>query len=184
MATGSNPYIATYEATWDMLEGNEDFASLVKVGNRIKFDKDSPIKADVSTADKPEVRLVPTDLNPERNARSIIQACSSAALTVLQLELQIGTGEQRLFRAGTAAGRQTMFDVLWEAQRAAMDWPSYFTSMTWGTPTVDFKVNHIIVSAASMGVLLEDQLERSIRGWSALMSIDVSMTFPLVTHRP
>lgn len=179
MAVADDPFTAILEATWAMLEANDGFTSIVKVKNRIKFDMDDPIKQNVSTADKPEVRLVPTSVGPDAGAQ-VNMAASNVSLVVFGMELQIATGQQHLIDA-TIAGKENVLRVMWEAYRACWAWRTHYTSMGWGDPAESFKVHRLRAGTASIGVLVED-LNRGIDGWSSLLNLEVAMNFAINVH--
>ena len=184
MATGPDPFTACLTAAWDMFEANADLGSLVKVENRVKFDKDVAVKKHVSTGDKPEVRIIPVDITPEVGSNGIIQSTSSSAYFIYQLEVQIATGEGRLFEKGTTGlGRQTVLMVLWQLWRSCLNWRDYFDSMTWGPTTIAFGVHRVSLVTASIGVLQED-LDRDTQGWSSLSQLNIALNFGITAHSP
>lgn len=184
MATADDPFTVVMAQTWAMLEANAGFTDLVLVGNRIKFDEDDPVKERVSSADKPEVRLIPLTLGPGDNIAQMNVAASNTSLIKFDMELQISTGQVRLVPPAKV-GRENVFRVLWEAIRATYAADTYFKSvtLTWGEDETVFKVHRFRTLSASIGVL-ESDLTRGIEGWSALLAFEVTMNFGIAQHQP
>ncbi len=180
MANADDPFTAIINATWAMLEASSGFTDIVKVGNRIKYDDDDPIKNAVSTVDKPEVRIIPTSLVPDGRSDSLLVGASNTSLMVFGMELQISTGIQRLDDA-SIPGRENVARVLWESIRATWAHQTHYVSMSWGDPAKDFKVHGFKATAASIGVLIDD-LTRGISGFSALLSMEVSLNLAISVH--
>lgn len=62
-ATPKNPFVLVHDAMWSLIDSNPMWDSLVKLGNRIRFNSAtdrSPIKSDKGTADYPELWLCPS----------------------------------------------------------------------------------------------------------------------------
>lgn len=179
MPTADDPFTGLLITTWAMLEANAGFRNLVKVSNRIKFEKDDPIKAEVSTLDKPEVRIIPVSLDPT-DSPQISQSASNLSMMTFSMQIQIATGMQRLDDA-SIAGRENVLRVTWETLRAIWAWPTHYTSLTWGTAETAFAVHRVIARAASIGVLIED-LDRGIAGWSSIIELEVAANFGITAH--
>ena len=87
-----DPISITYDALWDLLEGNEDFCEIVKIGNRIKFSGENraPLKDTQATNDYPEVRII------SRTSEAHLIRTSNGSSLKKQFVIQVLTGEQRL----------------------------------------------------------------------------------------
>lgn len=161
MALDTDPITLTYDKIVSMLEDHVGFSSLVKAGNLIRFSGKSrdPIKAEVSDADLPEVRVVARGGTPH------IQRTSNSSSMLERFEVQIATGDQRL----TAA----LFPVKWEVYRALAGWSAALGSLTWKTKTFVKLARPMDVSDG----VSEDDLRRGIEGWSSIWAIEIHMWF-------
>lgn len=157
----ADPFSTVYDALWAALEGHAGFTALVPVGNRIKFNKPDPIKAEVSTQDLPEVRLLPASFAGN------LPITSNSSRVQHQFEVQIATGSQQV--------KGKLFPVAWEVIRALSKWQSHLTGLTWDAGKV-IRVTNVRTFSAREGVLYQD-LNRGIIGWSLNMTIDVDMFF-------
>lgn len=101
-----DPFTQIYDAIWDLLEANEEFTSLVKLGNRIRFDGSvrNPLKERVSNADFPEVILVMV-------GGEINQKFSSTSV-------QITKTFRVMVNSGTLKASVHLFPIEWAALKA------------------------------------------------------------------
>lgn len=159
----TNPLIQVYDALWDLLEARQAFRELVSPGNRIKLrGKDRyPFKDEVSSADVPEVRLVPVGSSP------FLQDTSNSTRVIERYEIQISTGNLLI---------ETLCLVKFEIVRAMADWATKLRALTWN----DAAFVHLArITAADDGVTQSD-LMRGIRGWASLWACEVHLHFSTV----
>lgn len=159
MAT--DPFTLVYSALWDMLEANAEFADMVKVGNRIRFDieKRGVLKPDVSTADLPEVIL--TTFGGSLN---LIDTSSSSKVTRFY-QIVISTGDLRL--------AEYLNPLEWAIFRAMVGWRTTLGALRWKDKSFVKRAN---VTTGSEGES-DPERNRGIKGWSALWTIEVEMHF-------
>jgi len=155
-----NPFVQVYNALWDLLEAHAGLTDLVPVGNRIKMvdDNRDPIKDQISSADVPELRLVPIGGTPH------IFRTSSSSSCIKRYEIQISSGHQTV---------EMLYNVEWEILRAMMSWIPTLMDLTW-----EGKKFVKLVRPGEMpeGVTSQD-LNRGIVGWSTLWACEVTMWF-------
>jgi len=172
-----NPFTQLYGSIWKMLELWPGFEGLVCVGNRIKFSGENrdPMKKEILTADLPEVRVVPSGgamnlhvTNKESNIKKSFQ-------------IQVSTGDQRVDAVGTELSGEDelikvnvgLFPVEWEILRALTTWSETIYKLTWKGEEF---VKDLSVVGLTEGASQAD-LNRGIRGWSAVVTIQVDMYF-------
>ena len=161
MAT--DPFTLVHNALWALLEAHQGFVNLVPANNRIKFTGDlrAPIKDQISTADLPEVRIVPT------GGEAHLKRTSNSSSVLKRWEIQVSTGDQRVdYTKG-------VFAVEWEILIALQDWITALKAITWTSKP-------FVVTAKPATVregVTEADLNRGIKGWSALWACEVEMFF-------
>lgn len=157
----SNPYTQVYNALWDLMRAWPAFADTVKAGNRIQFTGKlrEIIKAEIAVGDLPEVRLVAVSDTPH------LQRTSNSTSTVMTLEWQVSTGDQRL--------DVMLFPLKWEMFRAMSKWETVLTPLTWNGHTFAKLFRPLI----SVDGQLESDLIRGIKGWSTIWSCTIEMWF-------
>lgn len=159
MAT--DPFTLVFDSLWSLLENWTPFTNLVPVGNRIKYTSGTrdPEKELMSTADTPEVRIIPTSslthLHRTTNSTSVLQ----------RLEIQTSSGDQRL--------EEKHFPVKWEVIRALTNWRSEVEALVWNSKKF---VKNVKGHEALEGVS-EFDINRGIKGWSAIWSCEIEMFF-------
>jgi len=156
-----DPITQVYYALWSLLEAHEPLAQLVKVGNRIKFSGATrdPVKAEVSDADLPELRIVPVSSTPH------LQRTSNASSILKRLRIEVSTGDQRV-----DAG---LFAMEWEIYRALSTWAATLTALTWNSKKYVRLARPVTVQDGTA----QADLERGIRGWAAVWECEVEMWF-------
>lgn len=158
----SDPASLVYDSIWATLEAKSAFTDLVKVGNRMKFNDSAPrdpMKREVLTEDKPEVRVV--GLKSDMH----LQSSSNSSFWDITYSIQIATGERRITRV--------LFPVMWAIYRAMADWPTTLAALTWNGKTF---VHYAKPEDSSEGIdaLL---LNRGIVGWSSIWTYEVRLHF-------
>jgi hypothetical protein len=160
MAT--DPATLVYDSIWATLEAHSDFASLVLAGDRIKFNDAAPrdpIKDNVLTADKPEVRLI------GESTAFHFESSSSSTFWIVTYNLQVATGELRVTKK--------LFPVMWAAARALTNWPTTLRALTWNSKVFVHLARPITTSEGVDSVLMN----RGIIGWSSIWAYEVHMHF-------
>jgi len=157
-----DPYTLVARALWGLLEASPQFCALVKAGNRIKFDHEfrSPVKAEVSSADMPEVRIVITSSTPGPNNTS----CSHR--DTVKWEIQISTGDKRM--------TSMLFPLRWVIFRAMADASRVLLQ------TVDWHGEKFVKTCRPASVSdgrSQSDLNRGIVGWASLWAIETDLWF-------
>lgn len=160
------PFDQVYTALWSLVEGRAAFDSLVKVGNRVRFDDlktRNPLKEQIITNDLPELLLTTS------GGTFNVHATSSSASCTRRYQWVLSTGDRRL-RAGLLA-------VEWELFRAMVDWKSQLGSLQFSGQN--------FVKSCELVDLTEGESDpdrnRGIEGWSAVWAADVTMYFALTS---
>jgi len=156
------PPAQVYDALWGLVEGSAYFQSLVKQGNRIKFNKQSfipPDKIEISTTDVPEVTLV------ANQSQANLQGNSTASKLVFNYEWWISTGDVNVIRG--------ILPVTWAIWCAMANWKNVLPLLKWsGQPFVkryDFITGSVL--------LTDSEKNRGIRGFSSIWGCEVEMWF-------
>lgn len=154
-----------YDSLWALAEGSSLLTSLVKPGNRIKFNQNSPrvrrdpIKREISTSDLPELILVSTGMSANLHQTSTSSSCTR------NYEWIIATGDLIIVN--------TLLPVEWALFAAMANWKTIISSLQWN--------GHSFVKRANMtsvdNGLTDPERNRGIRGWSALWRCEVEMHF-------
>jgi hypothetical protein len=156
-----DPITQVYNALWTLLESHAPLTQLVELRNRIKFSgtNTDPVKAEVLTADLPELRLVPL------SGSSYLTRTSSSSTILQQFRVELSTGDQRVDAA--------LFPIQWEVYRALCNWVTTLQALKWNSKAY---VTTLKAGEHQQGVTNTD-LQRGIKGWSLLWSCSVEMTF-------
>lgn len=154
-----NPFQQIYNKLWELLEAHTFFTEIVRKANRIKFDTEDNLKAEVSNKDLPEVVIGTTtfDLNYDRTS-------SSSSLTK-RFEVLVSSGSEDLTEA--------FFQTEWEIIRAFASWRDLLPALTWDG---DKFVTDARLISGTEG-LSDSALNRGIQGWTAILAIEVDMWF-------
>jgi len=179
VSTSNDPFSQVDRALWDLLEAHEGFTDRVRSGNRIKFSgggSRSPMKDQVSEADLPEVRLIPTGGTPT------LEIDSHTCQVVRRWEIQIATGDQRVDEAGDLTGTDkaygaSLLPVEWEILRAMQGWRDVLRALNW--PADEENKPFVLVHKCQPftdGTTNTD-LNRGIKGWSTVWGLEVYMAF-------
>lgn len=156
-----DPLSQVYDALWDLLEVHVPLTSLVKAGNRVKFSGTSrdPEKERVSTADLPEIRIIPLGGTPH------IQRTSNGSSWVKRFAVILATGDKRV--------DVSLFPVEWEIYRAMAQWADTLTALTWNDKPY-IKLARPV--SATEGISDRD-LQRGVEGWTAVWQCEVELWF-------
>jgi hypothetical protein len=161
--SAENPFIQVYDALWDLLESHKDWAELgIPIGSRIKYRgvRRSPQKSEISTADLPEIAIVPLTTTPH------VQRSSSSMMVIKRFGVQYVTGEQRI---------DTLFAIEFETHRAMSHWPDVLKVLTWKS----HPFCHFFRQTDVTDGMDQQQAMRGIAGWVAIWACEVHMNFPL-----
>ena len=157
-----------YQSIWETLENWENFQTLVKVGNRIKYSGSEGIKdKDVlGEADTPEVNLIVVSgtFNPHFSSSQV------EATKVFQIG--IATSDTRLLSSAA------LFPVEWEIFRAMQGWDQILKQLHWPEDSECPFVRSANLLETTTGLLTEIQTRAlGIEGWAAFMTMEVVMSF-------
>ena len=87
-----DPFTLVYDALWELLDSSARLRELVKAGNRInlnRYDDRHPIKEEVSSADLPELIIIPVSGGETKQT-------SGARILVQRYRIILSTCEQRV----------------------------------------------------------------------------------------
>lgn len=157
-----DPFTMVYSALWDCLLAQKDFARLVPVGNRIRFDNDSaadPIKLQIAVADTPEIMLI------SQNIEANLYDTSSSSKITRQYSWQISTGD---FRAS-----MLLYPVEWTIFVGMLAWKDKLAALKYCGKS--FCKNANIVTGVNG--YSDPNANRGIVGWSALWTCQVDLYF-------
>lgn len=160
----SDPFSLVYTALYDMAVACEPLADMVKLGNRIRFDGDTPDPAKrdaVQDADLPELVLVP------ETGSVNLHGNSSSSRFVRQYAFMISTGTNKL--------NELLNPLEWALCCGLARWRSAITDLRWpeGSGETSF-VKRVDVISATQGQS-DPERNRNIRGWSAVWRCEVEM---------
>ncbi len=158
-----DPITLVYEALWYLLESSPHFTSRVKSGNRMKFigKNVDPLKDHIRDMDIPEVRIIPTSIEPH------MQRTSNSSSMWKRFEIQIATGDQSLDNPAA------LFPVEWALVLAMSNWFTHLQQLTWKGRKI---VVRFRIPEVSEGVSDQD-LNRGIKGWSAVWACEIELWF-------
>jgi len=156
-----DPFSQVYDWLWDLLEANTSFATLVKPGNRIRFDGTAanPVKEITSDADYPEVMIelaggLPTPVNT-----------SSSSSVIQRFAVSVSMGTLRL---------AAFLPLKWAIYCGLAKWLSSHRNLKLGGQP--FVVKLAITSADEVRHK-DGEDERGTMEWFALWYVDVEMFF-------
>lgn len=172
MADATDPLSLAYLALWDMLEAHSGFTGLVKVGNRVKYDKygQVPFKDTVQDADVPEVAITPV------GSSYGLQVTSNGTRLIERYEAGLVTGSARLAQTGA------FLPVKWELLRAFSGWQSALSALTWNSKTFVILLRAGDAVDALLGK--ENLMTRGIAGWVSVLRFEVTMFFRTADLQP
>lgn len=159
MSSEVNPFTQVYEALWEMLENHQGFVDLVPEKNRIKMLSHSPVKDQVSTADLPEVRILPF------GGRNHMNNSTNSTKLTRRYNIQIATGTHDVSEA--------LYLVEFEIIRALHDWTKILKELQWSGCTFVKVFRELDIQE---GASVYD-LNRGIKGWSSVWSCEIELWF-------
>jgi len=164
MASETDPFTQVYDALYELPWKREALCRLVRAGNRVSYADDDrdPVKSTVTTADLPELRLVPLGGTPH------LQRTSSSSTWLMRFQWMLATADQRVHKY--------LFPVEWELLRAMADWGTYLKALTWKTETF---ARVMKLTDARLG-MVDPEVSRGIKGWISVWACEVLMQFSTV----
>lgn len=168
----SNPLSLVYDGLWDLVIRHPDYDTLFSPRNLIRFDGATdrdPLKTTVQDADLPELMLVPTDADIN------IENTSNTSKLVQRYTWVVSTGDLRI--------TDRLLPVEWFLFEAMHNWSRVLTLLKWPLVTGQAFVKRVDIINVSEG-MSDPELNRGIRGWSAIWGIDVEMYFTQSDIRP
>jgi len=154
-----DPFTMVYDALWKLVERNKRLKDSIPFGNRIKYDPESLPKEENVESDTPELTLLTTG-----GVAELTSTCSTSSF-------------KKSFAWALASGDLANAKFHWlefELFRSLVDWETTLSPLEWGGCRF---VQNVIFTGAEIGVLMR-ALNKNVEGWSALLSIDVQMSFP------
>jgi len=151
-----------YDGLWALAERSPDFTTLVKPGNRIKYNSvtdRAPIKEESMVADLPEVALVCAGTTANLYNTSSTSSCERNYSWI------INTGDFRV--------NEFLHQVEWAIFVAMFGWRDILTALQWSGKSF---VKHARILEVTQGQS-NQSVNRGIRGWSAVWSCSVLMYF-------
>lgn len=159
-----NPFEMVYDALWELVDQSVPMSDLVKLGNRISFnrpDDRDPLKVQISSNDKPELMLT-----TEGTSGVNLQSTSSSTMITRKYAWVLATGDNRL-----SVGK--LYPVEWALLCALCDWVTVLERLTWRDKNF---VTRCSVTDVSEG-MSDSQRNRGIKGWSTIWKCEVRMDF-------
>ena len=158
MAITPDPFSQLYDKVADTLEAHVPWAALVRIANRIRFDREKlvPLRESLQNADTPEVMLIPA------GGTFDLTNTSTSAEAVQMLVLKAATGELRV--------QKIMFPLKWETARA----------LRIAGPTLGLAfVNNVRLIEHTETVEDFDE-SRGQQGWVSELIIEATMMIPRI----
>jgi hypothetical protein len=161
--TYSDPFSFLLDAVWDALEANTTFCTLVKEENRIKIESNfKPFKSALVESSVPEVCILPA-------GKRLFDEASCGGATVTQtLHITVASGVRNISK---------IFPVEWNIIKAIYvalnDATSNLMDLTWDS---EYIIKQITPLPLEEGLTYDD-LNRELRGWAAILPLEVKMFF-------
>ena len=155
-----DPLTQVYIGLFDTIFSRDFVQEKVRPSNRIQLTGKlrEPFRREVSTADLPELRIVPIGSIPH-----MLRTSGSSSI-VEKYSIQISTGSKLV---------DILYPLKFEIYRALCDWQTIIKILTWKDQEF---VKRISVSSINEGVT-EMDLNRGIDGWASLWTVEVEMFF-------
>lgn len=164
MPEPTDPYTLILGAFWETLRDEKEIMARVRPKNMITFtgENRNPIKAEVGSADLPEIRIILSGSRPHEHGSS------SSTFDTAVYQIQVSSGDQRLH-----IQHLPLKWAIFRAMRKMLREGSRMRALSWNS-----KPFVVIVRPTSVdeGVSQSD-LDRGIKGWSALWSCEVELQF-------
>jgi hypothetical protein len=155
----ADPFTFIIETLWDVLEGNSSFLSLVSANNRIKLEGFRPFKNPIMESSVPEVNILPA-------GKRLFEENDCSGCSIIQTtHITVATGLEATAKA---------FAVQWAITQAIYDGlngSSLIYDLEWEDETIIKSVNTLPWEEG----LSYDDLNRSIKGWAAILPLEVKI---------
>lgn len=159
----SNPFGMIFDGLWGMVTADPYLNSVVSLGNRMKYAERVTEKDVATTADMPELRLVPAG-----GSASILRTSSSTSC-IRRFAFQLQTGTQNL--------HETYLDIQWALMCALVGWPGVVGALLWnGQPFVK-RMGVIEVTELMLRPFPESNPSGEIKGWSTVWVCELECWF-------
>lgn len=166
-----NPLSLVVDKLWEMLEAHPWFDEIVPAGNRIKYNGTANEKDTLSSADVPEVRIVPVGgtLQPHRTS-------SSTSMT-LRLALQLHTGEQDM--------HYRLLYLWWVLSIVLTGWTTTIGALKWEGQAFVKRMVNLEITAELLRPRPEDGIMgRELKGWATVWLAEIELWFDTRTMVP
>lgn len=161
MASSSDPFTLVHDAIWAALWEHKPLARIVRPGNRVRFGSDARDlpPEEIAAADLPELRLVPS------GGGAGSERASDGTSYLVRYTVGLATGD--LMATGDRGVNALHFEVL----RAMSGVASRLLALQYN--------GHQLVLTSSSGDVTQGvtdpEYNRGIRGWSALVQVEVKL---------
>mgnify|MGYP001119299620 CR=1 FL=1 len=155
-----DPISQVHNGLLDLLADHPLLAERIRPGNWVRYDSAAPEKDEISNADVPELRLVPT------GDVSNLSASSTSGELYKTWRLDIATGDRRV--------SEHLFPLEWAALCALQRWPE-LRSLEWNGAGAFVRSVQVIDHAEGQ---FDRDLLRGIAGWTVAFTIRVHITMP------
>lgn len=157
----NNPFDDVYNALWKCVGTSREMMELIRVGNRIRFDKEfNPVKEDLSSADLPELVL-----SCEGTASVNLHRTSCHSSIVRRYAWLLSTGDLRL---------NHLFNrIEWQLLCAMANYKTVIGNLQWRDKSF---VTAARILDAVAGISDAKQ-NRGITGWSSIWRCEIEMHF-------
>lgn len=161
MSQTPNPFTMVYDTLWEMVDTHPSLRVLMKEGNRIKFNTPSrePLKDAVAVADLPELILTSDGLS------AALYNTTSTSKVVRSYSWLLSTGDFRV--------NELLYQVEWYIFCAMLSWKEKLCALKWHDESF---VKRADVTSVTNGQS-NPELNRGIKGWSAIWKCEVEMHF-------
>lgn len=157
-----NPFAKAYDALWALAEESALLTSLVRAGNRVKFNHTRPfhpVKQEVSEADLPELALA------SATSSANLHNTSSSSMIVRQYTWLLSTGDMSI--------TNKLMPVEWALFAAMTNWKLVLGALTWNGEHFVKRANVVSIDNG----FADPERNRGITGWSAAWTCEVEMHF-------
>ena len=159
-----SPFTILYNGLWRLVERNENLADAIKKGNRIKYENWTGFKDNISSADLPELSLIV-------EGGSINFQSTSSHSTIMRTYTWVLT-----YGGFQVTGYN---NLLFELVKGLVDWDSVICGLLWQSEQFVTKAALASFEEGTLNV----QNNRGIRGWSAMLQLEVEMNIPTALLR-
>lgn len=163
-AVPTDPFTTVWRSIWDYAVGWDGLQQYIKKGNFVSFADNIkfPLKQVVQDGDLPELILIPAGF------ASNLHNTSSSQMITRNYQWAISTGDLRIWNT---------MPIQFELLRAMTAWKLQLNgnNITWRDKSFVKRMN---ITAATEGQS-DAERNRGIKGWSALVNLEVEMHFSI-----